>query len=125
MSTYLTPFTPIPPFFDAPAAAECRRDQSSILAFLMNDEFATDALFAYGDNTAPAFSGVPFPPAAAPPAAAMNNDRKRALTPTADDEAAVPRSAAPASPANSIHQGGCPSYSLAHLTKASCSFCCC
>jgi hypothetical protein len=84
----------------------------------MNDDFATDALFVYGDNTATAFSGVPFPPAAAPPAAA-NNDRKRAFTPTADDEAAVPQSAAPASPANSINQGRCPSYSLAHPTKAS------
>ncbi|KAM0912786.1 hypothetical protein ACQ4PT_012591 [Festuca glaucescens] len=122
MSTYLTPFTPIPSFFDAPAAADVGGDydQSSLMAFLMNDDFATDAFFAYGDHaaasTAPAFSGAPLPPAAPAPAAAMSNGRKRAFTPTADDEAATAgasRSAAirrktspPASPANS---GGDPS----------------
>ncbi|XP_047042685.1 protein ALP1-like [Lolium rigidum] len=112
MSTYVTPFTPIPSFFDAPAVAG-DYDQSSLMAFLMNDDFTTDALFAYADNTppttAPTFSAAPLPPA--PPAPPTTHGKKRALTPTAADEpstAGASRSATlrrktspPASPANS------------------------
>ncbi|XP_051181029.1 protein ALP1-like [Lolium perenne] len=120
MSTYVTPFTPIPSFFDAPAVG-ADYDQSSLMAFLMNDDFTTDALFAYADNTppttappAPTFSAAPLQPPAPP--APTSHGRKRALTPTAADEpstAGASRSATlrrktspPTSPATS---GGDPS----------------